>query len=47
MNDIIGYAKVNVKAGETIATIDYRTNKVSSKVLRFRPWGKKKLIRMI
>ena len=42
-----GYAKRAIKGGETIALVDIGTGKVESDVIKFKPWGKKKLAKHV
>ena len=42
----IGITRMKIKAGETIASIDLLTLKVTSNNLKFLPWGKTKLLKL-
>lgn len=42
-----GVVKRAVKEGETIALVDIGTSKVESDVIKFKPWGKKKLAKYV
>ncbi len=39
----IGYTRCDIKAGEVMAEVDLCSGRISSKSIRFVPWGKKKL----
>lgn len=43
----IGEMLVDVKAGETVAVLDLRSGKMFSNKIKFRPWGKQKLLRLV
>lgn len=46
-NKVIGVTKCDIKEGETVATMDVLSGEVTSNVIKFRPWGKRRVRNLI
>jgi hypothetical protein len=39
-NNILGYAKHDIKSGDVVAEMDLMTGRITSDAIRFKTWGK-------